>query len=131
QSKIALITGGAGAIGSATARAFAREGATVVITDANAAGASAATDGVAFLQQDVTRDEDWTRVIAEVIGRHGRLDILVNNAGILGTTAQNPENVTMEEWHRVTAVNVDGVVLGCKYAIAAMRDRGGVIVNLS
>src|SRR5439155_279462 len=86
---------------------------------------------IAFLQQDVTRDEDWARVVAEIIARHGKLDILVNNAGILGTAAQNPENVTLDEWQRVFAVNVDGVVLGCKHAIAAMRERGGAIVYLA
>ena len=130
EGKVALITGGLGMIGAATARVFAREGATVLATDAKGA-AGADSPGERVLLHDVSKDDDWKRIVDGVLARHGRLDILVNNAGILGTVAENPENATLDEWHRVGAVNVDGVVLGCKHAIAAMRQAGGSIINLS
>jgi 3(or 17)beta-hydroxysteroid dehydrogenase len=127
--KVALITGGLGAIGSETVRVFVREGAAVVATDAKPAMDAGADAGV--LAHDVTRDDQWRRIMDLILGRHGRLDILVNNAGVLGTVPENPENATVDEWHRVSSVNVDGVVLGCKHAIATMRASGGAIVNLS
>jgi 3(or 17)beta-hydroxysteroid dehydrogenase len=128
EGKVALVTGGLGMIGAATVEVLAREGATVVATDAKGAAADFASGA---LPHDVSKEDDWKRIVDGVLKHHVKLDILVNNAGILGTVAENPENVTLAEWHRVGAVNVDGVVLGCKHAIAAMRQSGGSIVNLS
>jgi len=83
-SKVALITGGARGQGAAEARLFAAEGAQVVITDLlDADGESVAIEiGGVYLHHDVTREEDWARVVEAVISRHGRLDVLVNNAGV-------------------------------------------------
>jgi 3(or 17)beta-hydroxysteroid dehydrogenase len=77
------------------------------------------------------RDEaSWQRAIAETERRCGRLDVLVNNAGIV--VVASIEDTTLEQWRSVQAVNADGVFLGCKHALAAMRrSGGGSIVNLS
>lgn len=135
--RIALVTGGARGIGLATARRFVAEGAArVVLADIDAAaGSSAASsdpDHLEFAQLDVTDDAAWGALVDRLVARHGGLDVLVNSAGIavVGTI----ESVTLEEWRRVQAVNVDGTFLGCRHAVRAMKPpggRGGAIVNLS
>ena len=138
--KIALVTGAARGIGAGIARAFAAEGASVWITDIeDAAGRQVARElgeKHRFEQLDVGDDEQWQRVVERLIAAEGRLDILVNNAGITGLddsgSAHDPEHATLEEWHRVHRVNLDGTFLGCKYAIRAMRPAGkGAIINIS
>ena len=139
--KVALITGGASGIGAAIARAFVAEGARVVISDlsdsqgrilADALGANA---GFAVL--DVAEEAQWVGLMAAILQDHGGLDILVNNAGITGTgdgqVSHDPEHTRLDDWRRVTRVNLDGVFLGCKHAIQAMRrtGRGGAIINMS
>jgi len=136
DGKVALVTGGGGGIGRATARRLADEGAAVVVTDLRAAEASATAEEIGgnalALAQDVRDEADWRRVIADVQARHGQLDILVNNAGILATeNSQNVENTEMTQWRAVQAVNVDGVYLGCRHGVEAMKQAGGAIVNLS
>jgi len=136
DGKVALVTGGGGGIGSAAARRLAAEGAQVVVTDLamEAAAATAETIGAAAmaLAQDVRQEADWARVMADIQARHGRLDILVNNAGILATqNSQNVENTDMAQWQAVQAVNVNGVYLGCRHGVEAMKAAGGAIVNLS
>jgi NAD(P)-dependent dehydrogenase (short-subunit alcohol dehydrogenase family) len=90
-------------------------------------------DGILFLEQDVCDEDRWSYVIHEIEQRCGRLDILVNNAGILGPRdATTPESARLADWKRVFSVNVEGVFLGCRSAIPAMRRAGGgSIVNLS
>lgn len=139
ESKVALVTGAARGIGLAVARAFASEGASVVLTDirdeegAKAAGTIGSS--AAYHRLDVRRDTDWTRVIGATLDARGRLDVLVNNAGITGfedgMVAHDPEHATLEAWHGVLATNLDGVFLGCRHAIRAMRGRGtGSIINI-
>ena len=137
DGKIALVTGGASGIGRATVLALAREGARVAITDLqDQTGEDLASEinngGDAFyLHHDVRKEADWERVIAATAARWGRLDILVNNAGISGPTARVDE-LTLEQWREVTAINLDGVFLGVKHGIRAMRESGGgSIVNIS
>lgn len=135
-NKVALVTGGASGLGKAIAQRLASEGAHVVITDVQAdlAEATAAELGCSSLVQDVSDEARWTEVIAEVERHHGVLEILVNNAGILGPTdALSPENTRLADWRKVFSVNVDGVFLGCRAGIGAMRrsGRGGGIVNVS
>jgi NAD(P)-dependent dehydrogenase (short-subunit alcohol dehydrogenase family) len=135
--KVALVTGSGMGLGRATCRLLAAEGATVVCTDvAVSAGEETAelirkAGGKAQFQQlDVSKPEDWPRVIAEVEREHRSLDVMVNNAGIcyIGTI----EDTTLEHWRHTMAVNAEGVFLGCQHAIGLMkRSGGGSIINLS
>ena len=141
--KIALVTGAAQGLGEATARLLAREGARVAITDINLDGAAKLAealnrerDGSAIaIRHDVTREEQWADSLAETEARFGGLHILVNNAGI-GLT-KDFESLTLEEWRRVHAIDLDGVFLGCRLALPLMAKTvkasglGGSIVNIS
>jgi NAD(P)-dependent dehydrogenase (short-subunit alcohol dehydrogenase family) len=143
EGKIALITGGAQGLGEAAARMLAREGANVVITDVNAKGAARIAESInetrkgaaIALAHDVTSEDQWKAVIAETEKAFGGLHILVNNAGI-GLTKDLLE-ITLEEWRRVHAIDLDGVFMGCKQAIPLMAKTvkdsglGGSIVNIS
>jgi NAD(P)-dependent dehydrogenase (short-subunit alcohol dehydrogenase family) len=136
--KVALVTGAARGIGAAIAAAFVDEGAQVIATDLDATtgAATAARLGAAWLPLDVRDELAWIATLARVLDDHGRLDVLVNNAGITGfeggARPQDPENATLEDWHAVHRTNLDGVFLGCKHGIRAMRRQGrGAIVNLS
>ncbi|MGE0036846.1 MAG: SDR family oxidoreductase [Xanthobacteraceae bacterium] len=122
QDKIVLITGAAGAIGSAVADAVTREGGRPIATDL------APREGIAHAL-DVTSEDSWIGVLTEVERMHGRLDGLVNAAGIafLGTV----EDTDYATWRRVLAVNLDGTFLGCKHALPLLKRGGGSIVNLS
>ena len=137
EGKIAIVTGGGTGIGRATALRLAGEGATVVITDRDteSGGGVAAEVGDAanFVPQDVREAADWQRLMDDTLSRHGRLDILVNNAGILATANdQELEDTDLDQWRAVQHVNAEGVFLGCKYGVEAMRKNGGgAIVNLS
>jgi len=138
QGKVALVTGGASGIGRGCAEKLAAEGAVVVVTDlqddkgAEVVAAIAKAGGKAeYLRHDVTDEAAWEQVVAQVKTRHGRLDILVNNAGIgLGGSVLD---MTLADWRRQTAVNLDGVFLGVKHAIPLMRlsGDGGSIINMS
>lgn len=139
DNKTALITGAARGIGAAIARAFAAEGARVVLTDIrDDLGRSTASEIGApamYERLDVRLETDWQRVIAATMARDRRLDILINNAGITGfegsAAAHDPENAALEDWRAVHATNLDGVFLGCKHAIRAMRPaRAGSIINI-
>jgi 3(or 17)beta-hydroxysteroid dehydrogenase len=133
SGQVAIVTGGASGIGAASAALLADAGARVVIADLQEA-----KDGRGrFLSHDVAAEESWKSLLADVLGREGRLDIMVNNAGISGGMG-NPENTTVENWQRVQAVNSEGVFLGCKYAIQGMKKTTpdkpaskGSIVNIS
>ena len=138
--KVALVTGAARGIGAAIARAFVAEGAIVWVTDideeAGAALAGEIGDAARFAPLDVGEERDWEAAIDAVIRRDGRLDILVNNAGItgfgLGSGPHDPEQVSLADWRAVHRVNLDGTMLGCRYAIRAMRPAGtGSIINIS
>lgn len=134
--KVIIVTGGGSGIGRATASVLAGEGATVVVTDINRNGGLETVQRIGgqsrFVEQDTSKEEDWQRVIADVMTQHGRLDGLVNNAGIMGRYPARFENETLEEWRRMLSINVEGVFLGCKHAVPAMRNGGGgSIVNMS
>jgi 3(or 17)beta-hydroxysteroid dehydrogenase len=135
SNNVALVTGGASGLGKAIAQRLAAEGARVVITDLQReAGAATASEcGFVFLEQDVTDEPQWSEIVAEVERQFGRLDTLVNNAGILGPTqTASPESTSLAIWRKIFAVNVEGVFLGCRAALPAMkRAGGGAIVNLS
>jgi len=135
KDKISLVTGAGSGLGEATAMLLAKEGAHVILTDINSeTGTKTAREieGL-FLQQDVTRAEDWQSVIERIMEQYGRLDILVNNAGYAGPGLdKTPENTTLEDWNHIHAVNSTSVFLGCKAAIPIMaKGGGGSIVNIS
>jgi len=137
--KKALITGAAQGLGAAHAHLLAKEGARVLLTDINGAGAAeqaAAINaefgaGTAFsMQHDVTQEAEWQAAIEAAAQHLGGLSVLVNNAGI--GVRGNIETCTLEEWHRGFAVNVDSVFLGCKHALPLMKDhQPGSIINIS
>jgi NAD(P)-dependent dehydrogenase (short-subunit alcohol dehydrogenase family) len=143
EGKIALITGGAQGLGEAAARMLAREGANVVITDVNAKGAAAVAESInaqrkgaaIAVAHDVTQENQWTTAIAEAEKAFGGLHVLVNNAGI-GLT-KDLLDISLEEWRKVHAIDLDGVFMGCKAAIPLMAKTvkntglGGSIVNIS
>jgi 3(or 17)beta-hydroxysteroid dehydrogenase len=135
DNKNALVTGGASGLGLAIAQRLTADGATVVISDISRelGEQTAAELGVGFLAQDVTAEDQWPEVIGAVEASHGPLAILVNNAGIAGAAdAVTPENTRFADWKQILSVNLDGVFLGCRAGIAAMRrSGGGSIVNMS
>jgi 3alpha(or 20beta)-hydroxysteroid dehydrogenase len=136
--KVALITGGASGLGAAQVRALASEGARVVFGDiADAAGRQLegalreAGGDALYVHLDVSSEQEWVQAIAAIVQRYGRLDVLVNNAGVVIPRAPIDQR-TVEEWDQVMAINVRGVFLGTKHAIAVMRKAGGgCIVNVS
>ena len=137
EGKVALVTGGASGIGRGCAERLAQEGATIVVTDlqddkgAQTVAAIEAMGGKAsYLHHDVTSEQAWIDAVAAVKAKHGRLDILVNNAGIgIGGSVLT---MTLADFQKQTAVNLDGVFLGVKHSIPLMRENGGgSIINMS
>ena len=135
EGKVALVTGGARGIGRAIAARYAREGGSVAIGDINEAAARSAAEAIGAatfgLFLDVTRQESIEATISGVVERFGRLDILVNNAGIfdLAPTVE----ITRESYHRVFAVNVEGLLFMLQAAARQMiaQGDGGKIINLA
>ena len=137
QDKVAIVSGGGSGIGRACCKALARQGAMVAVTDIDEAGGAAVAAEIAgdggramFLAHDTTDEDGWSATVSRTVAAYGRLDILVNNAGILVVGAVT--EFSLADWRRQTAVNLDGVFLGTKHAIPAMRaGGGGAIVNIS
>lgn len=138
SGKKALVTGAGRGLGAATARMLAREGATVLLTDIDAASAAeqaaainAEFGEVAFAAgHDVTSEEDWQAALAIAEDRLGGLSVLVNNAGI--APVGSIESIDFAIWRRAFAINVDGVFLGCRLALPLLRQsQPGSIVNIS
>ncbi len=139
DGKVALISGAARGIGAATATTMVEAGARVVIGDvlesAGRATAQALDDAAAFIRLDVTAEEDWTAAITLAEEQFGGLDVLVNNAGLF--LGRDLEDATMDEWLRLSSVNLTGVWLGTKLCRPALDARGqntphgSSIVNLA
>ncbi len=137
--KTAIVTGGGSGIGRASALLFAREGASVVVSDwQEESGAAVAreieADGGAatFIRADVSKEDDVRNLIAAAVDTYGRLDVLFNNAGIEGEMNEPTGEASLDTWNRVIAINLTGVFLGCRYAIPEMlRLGGGSIVNMA
>ena len=122
HGKIVLISGAAGAVGGAVAAAVKAADGIVIAADLKAGGSVEFT-------LDVTNEADWQRGMTDINKAYGRLDGLVNAAGIVALG--NIEHLDFAEWRRVLSINLDGVFLGCKYALPLLRKNGGSIVNLS
>jgi 3(or 17)beta-hydroxysteroid dehydrogenase len=135
--KVAIVTGAASGLGRADAEAMVNEGARVVITDIDETAGRAleaalngrAPGSACFLVHDVRDEPRWTEVVAETRRRFGALHVLVN-AGVV--VVATPETTTLEQFRFANAVMSEGVFLGCKAAIPALRDSGGgSIINMS
>ncbi|MGE0154149.1 MAG: SDR family oxidoreductase [Reyranellaceae bacterium] len=135
--KVALITGGASGLGANGAELMAQEGARVMLADVNVEGAravaariGAAADVVAL---DVTSEAQWKAAIAATVAKFGALHVLLNSAGI--GLSKTVEEIELEEWRRVHAIDLDGVFLGCKHGVAEIKkhtaELGGSIINIS
>jgi NAD(P)-dependent dehydrogenase (short-subunit alcohol dehydrogenase family) len=136
ENKIALVTGAANGIGEAVCKRFAEEGALVIVTDIDGEGArrvaaaiTASGGRAEAATQDVTDEDAWASIVADLHSRHGRLDVLVNNAGI--AIPATVEDATLADWRKTQAVNGEGVFLGTRAAITAMKEFGGSIINIS
>ena len=134
--KVVLVSGAGSGIGRATARLLAAEGATVIVTDINKPGGLETVQQIGgkarFEEHDTAQEQDWKRIIDGVMACEGKLNGLVNNAGIAGPFPSTFETETVEQWRRMLSINVEGVFLGCKYGVPAMRrSGGGSIVNTS
>lgn len=139
KNKVAIITGGVAGIGLGVAECYVREGAKVVLTaNHNVEGGKKAVerfgdDQSLFVQQDVSKEADWQKVIDQTIAKFGKVDILVNNAGVGGVNGPL-EDLSLEDWQQVIDINLTGNFLGEKYAINAMKkysNAKGAIINIS
>ena len=138
DGRVALVTGAGSGIGREIARAYAGEGARVVVSDVNEAGAEETIDGIraaggeaAFVRADVSKPEENAALVRAAVERYGALHVAANNAGIAGAAAPTPD-YPLEAWERVLAVNLSGVFYGMRAEIPAMLEAGGgSIVNVS
>jgi NAD(P)-dependent dehydrogenase (short-subunit alcohol dehydrogenase family) len=137
EARISLVTGAASGIGRATSLVMAREGATVVVSDVNADGAEetlseikeAGGDGM-FVHADVSRPDDVSALIAQIVSTYGRVDCAYNNAGIEGYMAGRLHEYPEDQWDRLIDINLKGVWLCLKQEISQMMQQGGgAIVN--
>jgi NAD(P)-dependent dehydrogenase (short-subunit alcohol dehydrogenase family) len=142
QGKVALISGAARGIGGETAQLMAKAGAKVVIGDVlddrgrqTVAAINAAGGQAEYIHLDVTSPDDWTAAINLATGKFGKLDVLVNNAGVF--IGKGIEEISLDEWNKLVAVNMTGVFLGTKMCAPALREagnnseHGSAIVNLA
>ena len=143
EGKVAIVTGGAGGIGAATARAIAREGGSVAVVDIDGARADevaraiSGSEGVAMsVGADLSDEAAVKATIQAVVGRFGRVDVLHNNAALTESAflARDTDvtELALDVWERAMAVNLRSQMLTCKHVLPEMvRDGGGSIINMS
>jgi NAD(P)-dependent dehydrogenase (short-subunit alcohol dehydrogenase family) len=132
-----MVTGGGSGIGRATAALLAKEGGIAIVADFDLPAAEATSKEIIKgggnalpMRLDVSNEADWQNAIETALATYGRLDVLVNNAGV--SFAKPADAMTLAEWRTVMAVNIDGVFLGTKWAISAMKKgTGGSIINVA
>ena len=139
--KVALVSGAASGIGAACARVLAAEGARVMLVDLNDTAGSAVRDeieragGIAsYANLDVTDEDGWIALMAQVQSAFGGLNISVNCAGTSVTELTFPTDTTLEEFRRINKVNLEGTFLATKHQLRLMRDTSpvcGSIINIS
>lgn len=134
NGKVALITGGVSGIGLAIAKKFADEGAQVALADINAENgekvAAEIGDNAMFVKLDVTNEDQWVEAFKAVIAKFGKVNVVVNNAGI--AIGNNIEDIPLEQWNKVVAINGTGMMLGTKHGIKNIKNYGGgSIINMS
>lgn len=134
KNKVAIITGAAGGMGAVHAKVFIDEGAKVVLTDImDEEGKKLAKElgsNALFIKQDVTKEEDWKKVVAETERTFGPVDILINNAGIVMT--KMIEDTSLTEYQKTIDINQTGTFLGMKLVLPSMKKAGGgAIINIS
>ena len=137
DGKVALITGGASGLGACSARLMADEGARVVVADIDEDAGRQVAAGIGpsahFVRLDVTSEDQWADAIRESVERFGSLHVLVNSAGI--GLSKTVEDIELEEWRKVHAIDLDGVFLGCKLGVREIKRHtgniGGSIINIS
>ena len=137
EGKVAIISGAASGMGAEEARLFAREGASVVVSDITDDDGEAVAREIedsggeaVFVHTDVTSEESWRHAVETTLERYGKVDILVNNAGISSGIFSDPLDV--DGWAKIMDVNATGVYLGTRAVIPAMQEaRAGSIVNIS
>ena len=131
DGKVAFLSGAARGIGGATAKLMTEAGAKVVIGDVlDEVGAKHAKEiGATYLHLDVTQEASWAAAMDATVKAHGKLDVLVNNAGIFN--GKGVEDASLDDWHKLVAVNLTGVVLGTRAALPHLKKSKGNIVNLA
>tara|TARA_R110002049_G_scaffold218843_1_gene390472 strand:+ start:7479 stop:8252 length:774 start_codon:yes stop_codon:yes gene_type:complete len=138
KNKVAIITGGASGLGKSSAILLAREGAKIVITDLDEEQGNKVVKLIKdeggeaiFIRQDVSKEDEWEKVIDTTFKTFGKLHVLANAAGI--GVGGNVEDVTFADWKKLLSINLDGTFLGTQYGIKAMRKtgEGGSIINFS
>src|SRR5471030_195497 len=129
DGKVAFLSGAARGIGAATARLMVKAGARVGIGDVlDEPGRKLAKElDALYVHLDVTNEASWAEAMDATVKKYGKLDVLVNNAGIFN--GKGVEEATMDEWHRLVAVNLTGVVLGTRAALPYLKKSKGCIVN--
>ncbi|WP_125583294.1 SDR family NAD(P)-dependent oxidoreductase [Levilactobacillus cerevisiae] len=127
ENKVAVVTGGSSGIGLATIQKFTAEGATAIAADVSAP----ADAGIAFIQTDVTAEQSLQAMVDQVVTQYGHLDILVANAGVVEQKA-GVADIDMDNWNKVIAIDLTGVVLTNKVAVTQMLKQGsGSVINMS
>lgn len=137
ENKVAIITGAAGGIGTATCKVFAGEGAKIVLAGRTAAklehtarGLGLSEDRYLIMEADVSKEADVKAMFEKTVERFGKVDIIFNNAGSEGAIARIGD-YPIEVFDQVVGINLRGTFLCMQYAINHMKERGGVIVNNS
>ncbi|MAS59050.1 MAG: hypothetical protein CMD42_04940 [Gammaproteobacteria bacterium] len=133
KGKLGVISGGASGMGAETARHYAKEGGSVITIDIDEEGGNRVSEEIGesceFVKVDVTKEEDWNDLETHLGERFYKITNVVNAAGI--SEPATIEDETVEHWDRVHAINGTSVFLGCRFAVKAMKQNGGSIVNFS